>query len=81
MSRVFTLYTRAGFPLCDDMADAVRPPVEAAGHRLQAVDVDADPALKARFGWDVPLLFEGDAEICRHFADPAALAERLAGHP
>lgn len=79
--RVFTLYTRAGCALCDEMAGAVRPPIEAAGHRLQAVDVDADPALKARYGWDVPLLFEGDAEICRHFADAAALAERLAVIP
>ena len=81
MSRVFTLYTRAGCPLCDEMADAARPPIEAAGHRLQAVDVDAAPALKARFGWDVPLLFEGDVEIFRHFADLAALAERLAVNP
>ncbi|MEW6119726.1 MAG: glutaredoxin family protein [Pseudomonadota bacterium] len=78
---VFTLYTRAGCPLCDEMADAVRPAIEAAGHRLQPVDVDADPALQARFGWDVPLLFEGEAEICRHVADPAALRERLAVNP
>ncbi|MEW6590166.1 MAG: glutaredoxin family protein [Pseudomonadota bacterium] len=76
--RVFTLYTRAGCPLCDEMADAVRPPIEAAGHRLQPLDVDADPALKARFGWDVPLLFEDDAEICRHFPDLDALRARLA---
>lgn len=81
VGRLFTLYGRAGCPLCDDMADAVRPAIEAAGHRLLAVDVDADPALKARFGWDVPLLFEGETEICRHFADPAALAERLAASP
>jgi hypothetical protein len=81
MGRVFTLYTRAGCLLCDEMADAVQPPIEAAGHRLQTVDVDADPALQARFGWDVPLLFEGEAEICRHFADLAALGERLAVNP
>ena len=81
MNRIFTLYTRAGCPLCDEMADAVRPPIEAAGHRLLALDVDAAPALKARFGWDVPLLFEGDVEICRHVADPAVLADRLAASP
>lgn len=81
MTRHFVLYTRAGCPLCEEMAEAVRPPIEAAGHHLLSVDVDADPALKARFGRDVPLLFEGDAEICRHFADPAALGERLAVSP
>lgn len=78
MSRVFTLYTRSGCPLCDEMAEVVRAPIEGAGYRLRMVDVDADPALKARFGWDVPLLFEGDTEICRHFPDSAALRERLA---
>lgn len=81
MNRVFTFYTRAGCPLCEEMADTVRPAIEAAGHRLVAVDVDTDPTLKASFGRDVPLLFEGDAEICRHFADRAALGERLAGRP
>jgi len=59
------------------MADAVRPLAEAGGHRLQAVDVDADPGLKARYGWDVPLLFDGDAEICRHQIDLPALREWL----
>ena len=43
------------------------------GIRLETVDVDTDPELKARFGWDVPLLFEGGVEICRHELDAAAL--------
>ena len=77
MTRTLTLFTRAGCPLCEDMADAVRPLAEAGGHHLLAVDVDADPALKARYGWDVPLLFDGDAEICRHQLNLPALREWL----
>ncbi|MDP3584685.1 MAG: glutaredoxin family protein [Thiobacillus sp.] len=77
MSRTLTFYTRAGCPLCEDMADAVRPLAEAGGHRLQAVDVDADPALKARYGWDVPLLFDADVEICRHELNLPALRDWL----
>lgn len=53
------------------MAERVR--VQAGAHRLVAVDVDADPALKARFGWDVPLLYDGESEICRHELDAVAL--------
>ena len=34
--------------------------------QLHSVDIDLDTALLARFGWDVPLLFGGDFEICRH---------------
>jgi hypothetical protein len=47
--------------------------------RLMAVDVDDDPALKARFGWDVPLLFDGENEICRHEFDAVAFAAWLSG--
>ena len=67
-----TLYTRAGCPLCEDMAEAVRS--QLGVHRLTEVDVDGDAALKARFGWDVPLLFDGETEICRHEFDQVAFA-------
>ena len=40
---------------------------------VNIVDVDTDAELKARFGWDVPLLFAGNSEICRHKFNPAAL--------
>lgn len=59
------------------MAAHVRMLIVGTGHDLTAVDVDADPALKARYGWDVPLLFSGDAEICRHQLDLPAFQEWL----
>ena len=37
------------------------------------VDVDSDPALKARYGEGVPVLVAGEAELCRHTYDPARL--------
>lgn len=77
MSKALTLYTRADCPLCEDMAGEVGALIAPAGHRLVPLDVDADPALKARYGWDVPLLFDGDAEICRHRLDLPALREWL----
>jgi len=43
-------------------------------HRLLEVDVDTDVELKARYGWEVPLLFDGDREICRHEFDAVAFA-------
>ena len=81
MSRTLTLYTRAGCPLCDEVAAHADALLAGTGHRLAAVDVDGDPALKARFGWDVPLLFDGDAEICRHRMDLAAFEAWLRAHP
>ena len=60
------------------MAAVFGPLVAARGVGLRQVDVDADPLLKARFGWDVPLLFDGDREICRHYPDLAALQDWFA---
>lgn len=76
-----TLYTRAGCPLCEDMAEQVTALIAGTGHRLAAVDVDRDPALRVRFGWDVPLLFDGETEICRHELDLPALQDWLRAWP
>lgn len=81
MSRTLTLYTRAGCPLCEDMAEHVTALIAGTGHCLAAVDVDRDPALRARFGWDVPLLFDGETEICRHELDLPALQDWLRARP
>jgi hypothetical protein len=63
------------------MAAEVQVLIVGSGHRLAPVDVDADPALKARYGWDVPLLFDGNTEICRHRLDLPAFQEWLRAHP
>jgi hypothetical protein len=63
------------------MADHVRALIEGTGHELVPVDVDADASLKARYGWDVPLLFDGDVEICRHQLNLPALQEWLRLNP
>jgi hypothetical protein len=66
VSNTLTLITRAGCPLCEEMESEIQGLIAGTGHRLARVDVDADPSLKARFGWEVPLLFDGDTELCRH---------------
>lgn len=48
------------------MAAALEARLVDRGIRLQTVDIDTDPELKARFGWDVPLLFGGGVELFRH---------------
>jgi hypothetical protein len=81
VSKTLTLYTRAGCPLCEEMAAEVGALIAGTGHALSAVDVDADSLLKTRYGWDVPLLFDGDTEICRHQLNLPAFQEWLRLHP
>ena len=81
MSKSLTLFTRSGCPLCEEMAEAVRSLMAGSPHRLVPVDVDADPLLKAKYGWEVPLLFDGENEICRHELNLAAFREWLHLNP
>ena len=54
------LMTRKGCCLCEGLEQKLRalePPLP-----FEAIDVDADPALQARFGLEVPLLVRRAAE-------------------
>lgn len=63
------------------MAEIVCEQIMGTEHQLVPVDVDNQPALKARYGWEVPLLFDGDAEICRHQLNLPVFRVWLRAHP
>ena len=66
----YVLYSRSDCRLCEDMLAALRAQM-GAGFPVEIVDVDSDPALKARYGEHVPVLTDGDTELFRHHYDPA----------
>jgi glutaredoxin len=51
-----TVYTRAGCHLCEDAEAAVERICAELGVRWEAVDVDADPRLRAEYGDQVPVI-------------------------
>jgi len=71
--KALTLLTRSYCHLCDEMRDALQPIAVAHGATIVERDVDADPALEARYGDLVPVLFLGDPadanEICHYMLD------------
>jgi glutaredoxin len=72
-----TLYSRADCHLCHDMravVDAVGRDVPLA---LEEVDVDADPALAAAYGAEVPVLCVNGRKAFKYRVDAAALRARL----
>jgi Glutaredoxin-like domain (DUF836) len=78
----FTLYSRSYCHLCQDMLDALlalRDP--ARPFTIDVVDVDADPALVARFDELVPVLFLGEERLCHYFLDTPKVRAALAAHP
>lgn len=76
---VVTLYTRPGCHLCDEAKRAMAPLLAEFGAALREVNIDADPALRARFTNDVPVIFLGDRKIAKHRVDLARLRRQLAG--
>jgi len=54
-----TLYTRENCKLCDEVRADLKTLQEKYPHRLVAVDIDSEPALKEKFGGIIPVLEVG----------------------
>ncbi len=68
-----TLLGRTGCHLCEDMRAALQPWAARFAFDIEEIDITGQPDLEARYGWDIPVLFSGETEICRHYLDEAAL--------
>lgn len=73
MNATLILYGRSWCHLCDDMLAALEPLRAQYGFEIEVVDVDADPALEARFGELVPVLWADGRELCHYHLDAAAV--------
>jgi hypothetical protein len=76
-----TLYSRTGCHLCEDMEVALTELQKELDFRFECIDVDSDPGLVGAYGTLVPVLKDGDTEICHYFLEPQALREHLANSP
>ena len=67
--RDVTLYTRHGCHLCDEAKSAIAPLLQEFGAQLREVNIDSDPVLKERYGWDIPVIFIGQRKAAKHRVD------------
>ena len=74
-----SLMSRGYCHLCHDMEVALVPLAAEFGAVVKVLDVDADPALEAKYDELVPVLLHGDTELCHYFLDEAKTREYLAG--
>ena len=72
-----TLYTRADCPLCDEARALLDTIAERFGFAIEAVDIDADPELRARYNYAVPVIAAGGEEVARAPIRAAALEAGL----
>lgn len=66
------LLSREGCHLCEILHERVAPLIREAGGTLTLVDVDSDPALKARWGDEIPILMDAEGAVVARAHDPEA---------
>jgi glutaredoxin len=76
--RELTLLSRSYCHLCEDMRQALETAPGREKFSIRVVDVDEHPALEERYGILVPVLLDGEVEICHYHLDSAKLAAHLA---
>jgi flavoprotein len=76
----FLLYSRPGCGLCEEMLSELSALPEAQSFTVDVIDVDADHAMKVRYGHKIPvLLFDGEL-VCHGHLDAVEVHKALAYH-
>jgi thioredoxin reductase (NADPH) len=72
----FTLVTREACDLCEQMLAELERFCQGRALQITLADVDADAALRTRYGHRVPVLLLDDEPVCHGRFDPVEV-ERL----
>lgn len=71
------LVTRAGCHLCGEMKASLLRAGRGLTLELEEVDIDTDPALAARYGEEIPVLFVNGSKAFKFRASEKELRLRL----
>jgi len=75
--REVTLYTRPDCHLCEEAKALMLPLLREFGATLREVNIDEDPELRERYGWDVPVIFLGTRKVAKHRVDVEQFRRQL----
>jgi glutaredoxin len=67
--RDITLYSRPGCHLCEEAKAQIAPLLKELGAHLTEINIDEDPELRARYDYDVPVIFIGARKAAKHRVD------------
>jgi thiol-disulfide isomerase/thioredoxin len=73
-----TVLSRTYCHLCEDMIAALEQFQGRYSFEIEVVDVESNPRLEEKWGDKVPVLLDGDRELCHYFLDIDVLDARLA---
>jgi glutaredoxin len=72
-----TLYTRPGCHLCEEAKADIAPLMSEFAAHIREVNIDDDPVLTERYGWDIPVIFIGAQKAAKHRVDLAQFRRQL----
>jgi glutaredoxin len=75
--RDVTIYSRPACHLCEEAKAQIAPLLKEFGARLTEINIDEDPELRARYDYDVPVIFLGARKTAKHRVDPAQFRRQL----
>lgn len=71
------IYTRRECGLCEEAKEAIEPIAKRRGVSVELVDVDRDPALRALYDTEVPVVFVHGRKAFKYRVDTAKLESLL----
>ena len=77
MRPTLTVLSRTYCHLCDDRIEGLKRFQSRYDFDIRVVDVDRHPELEEKWGDKVPVLLDGDREICHYYLDAEAVDARL----
>ena len=75
--RDVTIYSRPGCHLCEQAKVQIAPLLEEYGARLTEINIDEDAELRARYEYDVPVIFLGSRKVAKHRVDLVQFRRQL----
>jgi glutaredoxin len=74
-----TVLSREYCTLCNEMISALKRFQGRYDFEIEVIDVDRHPTLEEKWGGKVPVLLDGDRELCHYYLDLEVVDARLAG--
>jgi glutaredoxin len=74
---IVTIYSRPGCHLCDEAKAAIQASGCDGEFSLEEVNIDEDPALRQRYGHDIPVIFINGVKAFKHRVDPREFKRKL----
>lgn len=72
-----TLYTRPGCHLCDETKQIILAADCGDLYAFQEINIDLDPLLVRRYGWDIPVILINGIETFKHRLTPSEFKSEI----